>query len=220
MDRGPGRGVRQPGSTRGEPVRVGHRGRHPSASLLTAPLLIPRTRSTCGAHQPGSGSSNSSASTSSQRPWRRHTARDSEDSSVGKISRSSFVRSAWRGSFSPAMARSLSRSGRSARLPRRPVPRGRREPGRGASRGLRSAGAAAASRGRWGRSPGIRRRTMPAATGTIHPPNRVTTPPPGYQHTEFARQPLAVAQQVRPGIGSAREVGEHRITLAAIRAPG
>jgi len=38
------------------------------------------------------GSSNSSASTYSQRPWRRYTARDSEGSSAGRINRSSFVR--------------------------------------------------------------------------------------------------------------------------------
>ena len=38
--------------------------------------------------RPGSGSSKSSARTSAQRPWRRHTARDSDGSSVGRISRS------------------------------------------------------------------------------------------------------------------------------------
>ena len=60
---------------------------------------------------------------------------------------------------------------------------------------------------------------MPGATGAIHPPSRATTPPPSSQRAEFVRQPLAVAQQVRPGIGSVRAVGEHRITVAAIRAP-
>ncbi len=61
------------------------------------------TRSGVGRDQ-GAGSSNSSARTSSQRPWRRHTALDSEGSSVGRISRWSFVRCRIaRVSFSPAM---------------------------------------------------------------------------------------------------------------------
>ena len=85
-------GTRSPTSGGSKPPSPGHsRGGSPTRGWSDVDAGVGQ-RAPPRAHRPpsrsGSGSSKSSARTSAQWPWRRHTAPDSDGSSAGRISRS------------------------------------------------------------------------------------------------------------------------------------